>query len=452
MDHFGMASWQPEFKVKFSQQPPACHRKSTFFSFKLDIKCKGLNYMTTEAKFLGFVKDFGELENQNGLQYSFVYAWDGGYSYLIKKYFYVWLVDSETNELIKYEGKKNFDALNRVLLIHSHYCERCVSNAQSCGNNTEKPKDPTPNPKKTEWKFSMRFNQNCQTTSGNPTDKKKRQFRLLVTMSDSDKDKGVEVARSNRIIVHNNSKKAKDMLAIDNLLPQYGYPGSSLVVCGKYFDKDTTLFVGGKPVPTTRPANSTTILQAMLPDFGESCPMSVVLKKKDRFVESPTPLLYYNNSNHSCFPSLDCQFCKSVKLMAPMFLDGNTMKSRMWQSDSKIHHQRQQLMDWHVNQPSMNSPSGSSTWTDPVTNGGYSWQQGPISRNPSGSSPQLNFSGFPDPSGISEMSPLPPSQASYVDLANTPNQGNSQRMQNPSILQYYQHPCKFIKPAGVVLP
>ncbi|GFV97902.1 transcription factor collier, partial [Trichonephila clavipes] len=66
------------------------------------------------------------------------------YSYPVKKYLYIWLVDSETNELIRYEGKKNFDSLNRVLLIHSHYCE-CVNNAQSCGNNTEKPKDPTPN-------------------------------------------------------------------------------------------------------------------------------------------------------------------------------------------------------------------------------------------------------------------------------------------------------------------
>ncbi|GIY41628.1 transcription factor collier [Caerostris extrusa] len=70
-------------------------------------------------------------------------------------------------------------------------------------------------------------------------------------MSDSDLDKGIDAARSSRIVVHNNSKKAKDMLAIYNLIPEFGHPGSSLVICGKYFDKDTMLFVAGKPVPVT---------------------------------------------------------------------------------------------------------------------------------------------------------------------------------------------------------
>ncbi|GFQ65196.1 transcription factor collier [Trichonephila clavata] len=339
------------------------------------------------------------------------------YSYPVKKYLYVWLVDSETNELIRYEGKKNFDSLNRVLLIHSHYCERCVNNAQSCGNNTEKPKDPAPNATKTEWKFSMRFNQNCQTTSGNPTDKKKRKFRLLVSLSDCESDRGVDVAISSAIVVHNNSKKTKDMLVIENLLPEFGHPGSNLVITGRHFDKNVHVYVGGVPVSAIRLYNSTTLLHVILPDLGPSGPRSVVLKKKDRVTESPKPLKYYTLRDHACSPSIDCYFCRSMDIMAPMFLENG----------KKRHYQ--QLTDWESG--SLNSTS----WVEqPAANCGYHWAQSRV--------PQ---SGFSD-----QMHGPPPS--SYLELVNGPShQEQSKRIRYSSPLPPHPYQAHYQCP-GPQLP
>ncbi|GFS49381.1 transcription factor collier [Nephila pilipes] len=334
----------------------------------------------------------------------------GTYPYPVKKYLYIWLVDSETNELIRYEGKKNYDSLNRVLLIHSHYCERCVNNAQSCGNNTEKPKDPAPNATKTEWKFSMRFNQNCQTTSGNPTDKKKRKFKLLVSMSDSDGDRGVDVALSSAVVVHNNSKKTKDMLVIENLLPDFGYPGSNLVISGRHFDKDMFVYIGGVLVPTTRPSNSSTLLQVILPDLGPSGPQSVVLKKKDRVVESSKPLKYYTLRDHACTPSIDCYFCRSMDIMAPMFLEND--KKRSWQC--------QQLADWESGSPPMNV---TSSWVEhPTASCGYQWAQSRI--------PQ---------SGFSDQMHAPPPPLTYLELENGHQEHNKRMRYSSNLpLQHYQ--------------
>ncbi|GIX83865.1 transcription factor collier [Caerostris darwini] len=271
------------------------------------------------------------------------------------------------------------------------------------------------------------------------------EVNLLVTMSDSDLDKGNDVARSSRIVVHNNSKKAKDMLAIYNLIPEFGHPGSNLVICGKYFDKDTLLFVAGKPVPVTRPCNTTTILQAVLPNLGLNGPQSVVIKKKDRIVESPMPLQYFSGLDHACFSPHECQFCNCIKLMAPMFHETKT-KKRTWQSEFKNQPQRQQLTDWHLSNPSMSTTNMIPPWTEPMPNCEYHWPSIPTARNPAASSPQLGFSGFPDQGGIQEMSSS--NQATYLDLTNASspqmaNQGNNQRFQHSPFLQNYQLPYHF---------
>ncbi|XP_065920383.1 transcription factor unc-3-like isoform X2 [Dysidea avara] len=196
-----------QYAMKFYKQPPSHLRKSNFFSFKLmmhDMDSQPIE--VDNAKFVDFIDATEEDRTfSNGLIYKFdmIFKNKNNIEERVENKLFVRLVDSQTKELVPFEGITKNPDMKRVLVTHEVICSRC-SQSKSCGNKMVTPSNPVIVDKYYMQVFA-KCNQNCVKIAGNPRDS--RRFRVAVycpnTLGGIDP---TYVALSDPMFVHNNSK------------------------------------------------------------------------------------------------------------------------------------------------------------------------------------------------------------------------------------------------------
>eukprot|EP00794_Sanderia_malayensis_P001094 gene1094-438_t len=167
-------------KSLVEKQPPNNLRKSNFFHFVIALYDKNNNAVEVEkGKFVGFVDQTeDDKKHNNGIQYHLNLIYGDGIVICSKGEadIYVRLIDSQTKEVITYEGQDKNPEMCKVLLTHEVMCSRCCEK-KSCGNRNETPSDLVV-VERFFAKFFMKCNQNCLKTAGNPRDMRRFQVAL----------------------------------------------------------------------------------------------------------------------------------------------------------------------------------------------------------------------------------------------------------------------------------
>lgn len=214
--------------VKFQKQPPHNLRKSNFFNFEISFHDKNWNqYYISSCNFAGFVEDIEDKQViNNGLKYRFVFMNKDGSTFSHE--IHIHLVDSITYNMIKYEGTDKNPDMCRVLLTHEVMCSRCCDK-KSCGNKNETPSDPVAIDNAVA-RLYMKCNQNCLKNAGNPKDIR----RFLIMISTINEGERLDLAYSQSMFVHNNSKHGrKNNLTLEASLSKpafYGMPSIKFVI------------------------------------------------------------------------------------------------------------------------------------------------------------------------------------------------------------------------------
>jgi len=188
----------PIASATFEREPPLNLRKSTFFNFSIrlfDAEKRPIGF--EEASFASFLEN----DARNGVHYMLSLVMENEKRQQADLFIY--LVDSKTEEMVRFEGSARDTQLQRVLITHMALCSRC-SEGKICGNKSETPSSPVIL-ENYLLKFYLKCNQNCVRGAGNP--KNSRRFRLVVAANPGPKPDFLAVSRD--IFVHNNSKHAK---------------------------------------------------------------------------------------------------------------------------------------------------------------------------------------------------------------------------------------------------
>lgn len=184
----------------FSVQPPTNVRKLTFFSFTISFFIPNRRPLPIlESEFIDLIDRRHSVKPPgNGLEYTVRYQ-DSTTNRIITQPLFVRLIDSESGQLIHYEGVTKNPDLQHVLLNHESACNRCTG-MHKCGNQMGTPSDPVilkPN----QLQFFVRCNQNCIRGTGAPMrSQTKRHFSIQVSSQT-----GI-LGTSLPIFVHNSSK------------------------------------------------------------------------------------------------------------------------------------------------------------------------------------------------------------------------------------------------------
>ncbi|XP_046846295.1 transcription factor COE4-like [Xenia sp. Carnegie-2017] len=188
----------PLSRVDFTEQPPKTVRKSNFFSFVLKLfDSRNQPIVVDYAKFSDFIEQ--DQKKCNGICYFLILTCNAGLKY--EQFLDIRLVDSNSKEIIQYEGQDKNPHMRKVLITHEVNCSRCNEN-KSCGNRNETPCDPTIDRSKFgELKFFMKCNQNCLKQAGNP--RGMRRFQVMVSIGN------FVLGYSENVFVHNNSKHSR---------------------------------------------------------------------------------------------------------------------------------------------------------------------------------------------------------------------------------------------------
>ncbi|XP_057305667.1 transcription factor coe2-like isoform X1 [Hydractinia symbiolongicarpus] len=308
-------------KAVFEKQPPSNLRKSNFFHFVLSLYDKNNNPIETEkGLFNGFIKELDEDEGdpkKNGIQYRLKFTFANGYQ--AEQDIYVKLIDSQSGEIIKYEGQDKNPEMCRVLLTHEVMCSRCCDK-KSCGNRNETPSDCVV-VERYFVKFFMKCNQNCLKTAGNPRDM--RRFQIAIATTPDMKD---PIAISTNMFVHNNSKhgrrssskiKLEPMEApplVKALIPSEGWTsgGSQVIIIGENFFEGLQVIFGNCLVWSVE-VFSQTALRVVVPPHPMPGMVEVVLAFNSRPIFHGAPGCFIYNSLNE--PSIDYGFQRLTKLL-----------------------------------------------------------------------------------------------------------------------------------------
>uniref|UniRef100_A0A7M5XAP6 IPT/TIG domain-containing protein n=1 Tax=Clytia hemisphaerica TaxID=252671 RepID=A0A7M5XAP6_9CNID len=309
-------------KAVFEKQPPSNLRKSNFFHFVLSLYDKNENAIETEkGLFVGFIKDKDEeIPGSNGIQYRLSLVYPNGYR--TEQDIYVRLVDSQSGELIKYEGQDKNPEMCRVLLTHEVMCSRCCDK-KSCGNRNETPSDCVV-VERYFVKFFMKCNQNCLKSAGNPRDV--RRFQISVSTKPDLED---PLALSTNMFVHNNSKHGRRSTARDKLdpladthpiikalFPSEGWNtgGQQIMIIGENFFEGLQVIFGNCLVWSVEVFSATALRVVVPPHPNPTANMvEVVLAHNSRpiFYGPPACFLYNSLSD----PSIDSSFQRLNRML-----------------------------------------------------------------------------------------------------------------------------------------
>lgn len=310
-------------KAVFEKQPPANLRKSNFFNFVLTLYDSYNNRIEVErGVFSGFPNETQDIILQNGLLYLLDLVFSNGQR--ITQELLVQLINSQTREVICYEGQDKNPELRHVLLTHELICSRCCSN-KSCGNKNETPSDCIIY-NKHFVKFFMKCNQNCLKTPGNP--KHIRRFQIAVSLKSTRKT----VAISNNMFVHNNSKHGRGSKhaktnkpfmkqetthsppVLKSLIPDEGWQhgGNQVVIIGENFFQGMQVIFGYCLVWSAE-VFSSTALRVVVPPSHTAGVVEVCLAFNARPIFcGPPGYFLYNNMNS---PSIEYGFQRLTKLL-----------------------------------------------------------------------------------------------------------------------------------------
>lgn len=306
-------------KAVFEEEPPANMRKSNFFHFILSFYDEKDHIIEVEkGLFFGFPNEDEKMKDlRNGLVYRLHLKFQDGHSYTEE--ILITLIDSQTEQIIRYEGIDKNPDMRRVLLTHEKMCSRC-QRKKSCGNKNETPSDCIILGKD-KVKFFMKCNQNCLKTAGNP--REIRRFQLVIsTMANMFHP----LAKSNPIFVHNNSKhgrrptsgpagtKTHLLPSIKCLIPADGWVtgGSQVVIIGSNFEDGIQILLGNVLIWIVEVLSKNT-LRFVLPPRTEAGNVEVFLSYKSKPVyQRPTVMFTYNALNE---PSIDFEFQRLSKFI-----------------------------------------------------------------------------------------------------------------------------------------
>eukprot|EP00094_Tigriopus_californicus_P007228 TCALIF_06958-PA protein Name:"Similar to coe2 Transcription factor COE2 (Danio rerio)" AED:0.05 eAED:0.05 QI:295/0.88/0.9/1/0.55/0.7/10/263/589 len=195
-------------RIEFTKQPPSNLRKSNFFHFMIQLYDRNGSPIEIEkTTFVKFIDDADDPEGnmlRNGIKYKVVLVFGSGYKE--EQNLYVRLVDSNSKQVVEYEGSNHIrnPEMQRVLLTHEVICSRCCEK-KSCGNRNETPSDPVIC-ERFQLKFFLKCNQNCLKNAGNPRDM--RRFQVAVGTAFNFAPPAL-VTMSENMFVHNNSKHGR---------------------------------------------------------------------------------------------------------------------------------------------------------------------------------------------------------------------------------------------------
>jgi len=306
-------------KAVFEKQPPANLRKSNFFHFVLSLYDKNNNAVETDkGLFVGFIKEEDE-ENpkRNGIQYRLQLTYSNGYR--AEQDIYVKLIDSQSGEIIPYEGQDKNPEMCKVLLTHEVMCSRCCDK-KSCGNRNETPSDCIVL-ERYFVKFFMKCNQNCLKTAGNPRDT--RRFQISIATNPKMEE---PLAVSSNMFVHNNSKhgrRASSKMKLDPMeipplikamIPSEGWTsgGTQVIIIGDHFFDGLQVIFGNCLVWSVE-VFSQTALRVIVPPHPMPGMVEVVLAFNSRpiFHGPPGCFMYSSLSD----PTIDYGFQRLDKLL-----------------------------------------------------------------------------------------------------------------------------------------
>ncbi|XP_011408942.1 PREDICTED: transcription factor COE2-like [Amphimedon queenslandica] len=243
--------------AQFEKQPPDNMRKSNFFHFIISLfDGQQHRIQVQKAVFKDFYDTVGtdEQEYRNGLIYKLLVVYSDGTQK--EEELCVRLIDSNTKQLVPYEGTNKNPDFRRVLLTHELICSRCLER-RSCGNKNDTPSDPIILDN-FRLKIFAKCNQNCLKNAGNPKDSRRR---FQVALYEIDKVSGQPIACSDSMFVHNNSKHGRRPIYRDNVVgdgkpcivsiyPNEGWTtgGSRITVIGVNFFEGLDIVFGTVPV------------------------------------------------------------------------------------------------------------------------------------------------------------------------------------------------------------
>eukprot|EP00794_Sanderia_malayensis_P003996 gene3996-4546_t len=305
-------------RASFEKQPPNNLRKSNFFHFVIALYDKNNNAVEVEkGKFVGFVDQTeDDKKHNNGIQYhlNLIYG-DGSKG---EADIYVRLIDSQTKEVITYEGQDKNPEMCKVLLTHEVMCSRCCEK-KSCGNRNETPSDLVV-VERFFAKFFMKCNQNCLKTAGNPRDMRRFQVALSLTP-----DLNNVLAVSENMFVHNNSKHGRRNSSkrfepletpplIKALIPSEGWTsgGTQVIIIGENFF-DGIQIVFGNCIVWSVEVFSSSSLRVVAPPrhMPGMVEISLAFDSKPYFQGQPACFLYSSLSE----PTIDYGFQRLSKLI-----------------------------------------------------------------------------------------------------------------------------------------
>eukprot|EP00794_Sanderia_malayensis_P004233 gene4234-4797_t len=305
-------------RASFEKQPPNNLRKSNFFHFVIALYDKNNNAVEVEkGKFVGFVDQTeDDKKHNNGIQYhlNLIYG-DGSKG---EADIYVRLIDSQTKEVITYEGQDKNPEMCKVLLTHEVMCSRCCEK-KSCGNRNETPSDLVV-VERFFAKFFMKCNQNCLKTAGNPRDM--RRFQVALSLAP---DLNNVLAVSENMFVHNNSKHGRRNSSkrfepletpplIKALIPSEGWTsgGTQVIIIGENFF-DGIQIVFGNCIVWSVEVFSSSSLRVVAPPrhMPGMVEISLAFDSKPYFQGQPACFLYSSLSE----PTIDYGFQRLSKLI-----------------------------------------------------------------------------------------------------------------------------------------
>ncbi|KAL5261990.1 hypothetical protein ACHWQZ_G007633 [Mnemiopsis leidyi] len=236
--------------VVFEQNPPANLRKSNFFSFVCRLFDSSNQVLRiSSALCVGFIENNkGTKVLRNGVRYKLNVVTQDGKE--VEDFIHVIVVDSDSNEIVPFQGQDRNPSMTRVLLTHESICSRCAAK-KSCGNKNDTPADPVIQDQ-TGLKVFLKCNQNCLINAGNP--RELRKFKLAI--SGTQDLSCHNWAFSSPMFVHNNSKHGRvtksksspDSLtdpSISLIWPQPGpLCGGRALIVGKNFAEDAHVLFG----------------------------------------------------------------------------------------------------------------------------------------------------------------------------------------------------------------
>eukprot|EP00795_Rhopilema_esculentum_P012291 gene12291-2937_t len=311
---------KPRFEVSratFEKHPPNNLRKSNFFHFVLALYDQNNNAVEIEkGTFVGFI-EFSEddKKNRNGIHYRLNLVFDG--EARVEQDIFIKLVNSQTREVIMYEGQDKNPEMCKVLLTHEVMCSRCCEK-KSCGNRNETPSDPVV-VDRFFVKFFMKCNQNCLKNAGNPRDM--RRFQVAVSTTPDLKE---ILALSENMFVHNNSKhgrrSSKRLEPLENpplikaMIPSEGWTsgGTQIIIIGENFFEGIQIIFGNCIVWSVE-VFSATALRVVAPPrhMPGMVEVSMAFDSKPYFQGPPGCFIYSSLSD----PTIDYGFQRLSKLI-----------------------------------------------------------------------------------------------------------------------------------------